>query len=160
MTAGSDAKGSPSSRSADATLDVARGGELAERQESVEHGPEHVVVRQLGALSASHDRPAAAEQRHRHSITARRTQQAFFRRCALPAQCVPLGQRQAWPPETLLHQAGERDVDVVAPEQEMFADARPLEHRGARRPSRIATSVKSDVPPPTSQTSTVSPART
>ena len=55
--------------------------------------------------------------------------------------------------EARLEQARQRDVDVVAAEQQVIADREPFERQAARRRAGRAIRLKSVVPPPMSITS-------
>ena len=75
-------------------------------------------------------------------------------RARAAARCRPDGRRF----EPLLQQPREREIHVVAAEQDVLADRDALERQRPRSPTAIR--LKSVVPPPTSQTSTRSPTLT
>src|SRR6185295_1613619 len=87
--------------------------------------------RQLRRQAAADDAAAAAEDRDPDAVEIRLGEEPLFRRTALPAQRLPLRQRQLRrpAPELLLDEHCEREVEIVSSEEQMLADCDALERQ-------------------------------
>ena len=117
---------------------ISRGGSrirLDDGQELVERGLD-LHLRQLHPDRFADDAAAGAEDRDRDLLRRGIAQHPLLRRTAGAAERCPLRDRetqsQTGGGHLPLDECGERQVDVVAAEQEVIADRHPLERGGAR----------------------------
>ena len=126
-------------------------------KEAVDQHRLHVAAQERGLDRSADDLGAAAEHHHRRLGGVAAAEQQFFcaaagvhQRRELPV--VELGRLQP-----RADRVRQRQIHVVAAEQDVIADRDPLERQVAASASPTEMSEKSVVPPPTSQTSTTSP---
>ena len=131
MTAGSETYGRPSSRKGLRSSSLGRSAELAHRQEAVEREFENLFAQDLGLERAADQRRAAAEHGDLRAGQSGIGEQSLLGRRALPAQTAALANRQGLA-ELRLHQPRQREIEVVAAQQQMLA------HGGAREIDAVA----------------------
>ena len=106
-----------------------------QRQEFVE-GRLRFTARQIDGDGVADQRPAGAEDGERHALSRRLAEQPFLGRAAQPAKRRPLRERQphggADPGDLALDDRGEREIEVVAAEEQVIADRHALERRRTR----------------------------
>ena len=105
------------------------GSHRHEREEAVEHGRLDLRARERRGERAADDGPAAPGHRDAHLPRRRVTQHPLLRRAARGHEPVEALRIEALTggKKARLQRPGERDVDVVAPEEEVLADRDPLE---------------------------------
>ena len=161
MTAGSAAYGRPSSCRPAGRRRAGISSAPTRREEAVdEHALESSRAARRRARRRSSRVPWPSTATGCSSPVGSR-EQRLLRDAALVPQRPQLPGVERWPScsSRCCTSAGERQVHVVAAEQDVVADRDALERRGRRRRSPTAIRLKSVVPPPTSHTSTTSPTR-
>ena len=127
MIAGSVSYGSPSSRRPTRRSRAGRSsGRVSGRNPSVNADATSSRVSSVVSAAAD-DAPAAAEHRDGDAIRRVVGEQRFFRRGALAAQRLALREGQPRRRQLLLDERREREVEVVAAEQQVLADGDALE---------------------------------
>ncbi len=111
--------------------------DVAERQEAFECQLQSFFARDLGLERATHQRRSRAQHRDLHALQIRIRQHAFLGRRALTPQSGALAYRELRA-ELRLHQPGERQIQIVATEQQVFAN------RGASKLDAVAIAIHSD----------------
>ena len=107
------------------------GARIADREKAVEHQPLDLVLRQRRRLRPGHEARPPARQRHDVMFLRRAgaRKRALFEIAARRDEMIPL--RTGHPPtfrnEPRLHEDREGQIDIVAAEQNMFADRNPLD---------------------------------
>ena len=106
-----------------------------QRQEFVQ-GRLHFIARQIDGDRVADERPAGAEDGDRHAVCRRLAEHPFLGRAAQPAERRPLRDRQPHGGADLgdpaLDDRGEREIEVVAAEEQVIADRHAFERRRAR----------------------------
>ncbi len=103
-----------------------------QRQEFVE-GCLHFIARQIDGNRVADERPAGAEDGNRHAVCHRLAEHPFLGRAAQSAERRPLRNRQPHGGADLgdpaLDDRGEREIEVVAAEEQVIADRHAFERR-------------------------------
>ena len=96
----------------------------------------HVIARQIDGHRVADERPAGAEDGDRHAVRRRLAEHPFLGRAAQPPDRRPLRHRQphvgAGLGDPALDDRGEREIEVVAAEEQVIADRHAFERRRRR----------------------------
>ena len=127
-----------------------------DRQEAIRSVRIDVVARQVDGHAAADDATARTENGDGDTVGCAVAESSSFAALHLPPERLALCEREPRRlAELLLDEQREREVEVVAAEQQVLADRDALERQLACDSSmRMRIRLKSVVPPPTSQTRT------